>query len=366
MVLSSFSARHFRNIEDCKLSFTSGVNLLVGENAQGKTNVLEGIYLFARGKSFRGGSEREMTQFGNDGFSLAIDFHDGRREQTLTYSYEAGNRRREKNGAPIRLKEMLGVFRAVLFYPEHLQIVKGSPEKRRDFLNIAVSGTDPSYITLYANYVKILENRNALLKGASKGLPLDRDELIAWSESLAAAATEIYLRRRAYLTGFSTRAQEMLRDISSERETLFLRLEADVDGETPEGVLEDYRACFLNHFERECAAGCTLFGPHRDDIEIRLSDLDARVYASQGQQRSIVLALKLAEGEYVRDKTGDDPVFLFDDVLSELDASRRAYLLGTGKERQLILTSCEENIGQEVNHVIRVSGGNYVSAYWER
>lgn len=363
MILSSFRAQHFRNIETCELSFTSGVNLLIGENAQGKTNVLEGIYLFARGKSFRGGVERELTQFGSDGFSLGITFSDGRREQTLTYAFLGGSRRREKNGAPVRLGEMLGVFRAVLFYPEHLQIVKGSPEKRRDFLNVAVSGIDPAYIPLYAKYVKILENRNALLKQASRGLPVDREELIAWSESLAVAATDIYLRRRAYLLGFAPHAAEQLRAISGEKETLALSLESDATGETERDALEEYRACFLSHFERECAAGCTLFGPHRDDVGILLSDLDARIYASQGQQRSIVLALKLAEGEYAREKAGDYPVFLLDDVLSELDASRRAYLMDAGRDRQLILTSCEEESASGAENLIRVSGGNYVSAY---
>ena len=185
MILSSFRAHQFRNIGDCELFFTPGVNLLIGENAQGKTNVLEGIYLFARGKSFRGGAERELTKFGTDGFSLGITFRDERREQALTYSFEGGSRRREKNGAPVKLGEMLGVFRAVLFYPEHLQIVKGAPEKRREFLNVAVAGVDTTYLGLYTKYAKILENRNALLKQASKGLPVDREELVAWSESLA-------------------------------------------------------------------------------------------------------------------------------------------------------------------------------------
>ena len=209
----------------------------------------------------------------------------------------------------------------------------------------------------------VLENRNALLKQASKGLPVDREELVAWSESLALAATDVYLRRRAYLLGFAPRAEEQMSAISDEKETLLLTLEADTDKETPEAVADDYRACFLSHLERECAAGCTLFGPHRDDIGILLSGLDARVYASQGQQRSIVLALKLAEGEYNREKTGDYPVFLLDDVLSELDASRRAYLLGAGGERQLIVTSCEETMCGAAENIIRVSGGNYVSAY---
>ena len=222
---------------------------------------------------------------------------------------------------------------------------------------------DPAYLGLYTKYAKILENRNALLKQASKGLPVDREELVAWSESLALAATDVYLRRRAYLLGFAPRAEEQMSAISDKKETLLLTLKADTDKETPEAVADDYRACFLSHLERECAAGCTLFGPHRDDIGILLSGLDARVYASQGQQRSIVLALKLAEGEYNREKTGDYPVFLLDDVLSELDASRRAYLLGAGEERQLIVTSCEETMCGAAENIIRVSGGNYVSAY---
>lgn len=364
MQLSCFEARDFRNIVSCRIPFTPGVNLLVGDNAQGKTNVLEGIYFFARGKSFRGAGEQEITRIGADGFSLTLSFRDQRREQILQYEKTAGGRRRTKNGAPITLQEMLGAFRAVLFYPEHLQIVKAGPEKRRDFLNVAVAGVDPSYVRLYASYVKILENRNALLKQAAKGLPVDRDELIAWSESLATVAATVYARRCAYIKGFAPIASELMSELTGGRERLHISYRADVAAETEEEAREAYRALFIGDIARETLAGCTLCGVHRDDMILALSDMDARTFASQGQQRSIVLALKLAEGEYSRMLTGEYPVYLFDDVLSELDVSRRAYLLGAGRgERQLILTSCEGGLGQVVDHEISVSGGQYVSAY---
>lgn len=364
MHLSCFEARDFRNIVSCRIPFTPGVNLLVGDNAQGKTNVLEGIYYFARGKSFRGAGEQELTRIGKDGFSLTLSFRDQRREQSLQYEKTAGGRRRTKNGAPITMQEMLGAFRAVLFYPEHLQIVKAGPEKRRDFLNVAVAGTDPSYVRLYASYVKILENRNALLKQAAKGLPVDREELIAWSESLAAAAATVYARRCAYIKGFAPIAADLMSELTGGRERLHISYRADVTAETEKEAEDTYRKLLTDNLARESFAGCTLFGVHRDDMIFTLSDMDARTFASQGQQRSIVLALKLAEGEYNRMLTGEYPVYLFDDVLSELDVSRRAYLLGLGRgERQLILTSCEGELGHAADHEISVSGGQYVSAY---
>ena len=186
MILKRFKAENFRNIECCDISFDSGVNLLYGNNAQGKTNAVEGIYLFARGKSFRASEDKELIKFGADGFRIFIEYEDKKGINTLEYALFGRERRRRKNGYKIdKIKEMLGSFKAVLFYPDDLGLVKDSPEERRAFLNVAISQCYDSYITYYSNYKKALENRNCLLKLSSKGMYVDENELISWSHYMA-------------------------------------------------------------------------------------------------------------------------------------------------------------------------------------
>ncbi len=361
MYLKKFKASNYRNIEACELTFERGVNLLIGENAQGKTNALEGIYSFARGKSFRGAGDAELVRFDTEGFETEITFEDQNREQTLYYSYLGGKRTRLRNGVKMtRVGDTLGHFRAVLFYPEHLQIIKGGPAERRELINIAISQLNGQYVRDYTAYQKILDNRNFLLKSAQKGGYIDMDELAAWSMQLADYAAEIHTVRAAYIKGLTPYTSAFLNEISSEKETLTLSYLSDSEREDTEGAREDYRRIFQEHTDREIAAGCTLWGVHRDDIEFLLNGRSARLFASQGQQRSCVLAVKLAEGEYAREITGDYPVYLFDDVLSELDAGRRAYVLGMSGERQLILTACDSHLEGAGYHEIRVNGGKYV------
>ena len=341
MHLLTLTAENYRNIGSASLSFQPGVNLLFGQNAQGKTNALECIYLFARGKSYRGASDENLVRFGEKGFRIGISFHAAGGEQTLEYRYYDGSRKRLKNGAPIRLSEMMGLFRAVLFCPEHLSLVKGSPQERRAFLNIAVSQCRPLYLKLCDEYNRILENRNCLLKEIQKGFHFDSDELFSWTERLSDVSAQIAAYRIRYLKELEPHAKDLLSDLSGSREKLTLTYESEAEGEEKDEIKKSYRRLFSEKREREIAAGCTLFGAHRDDMDIQINGISARAYASQGQQRSVVLALKLAEGEVCRDETGEYPVFLFDDVMSELDETRRGYVLKEAGERQVILTACE-------------------------
>lgn len=364
MILRRLQAQGFRNIESCDISFESGVNLLVGENAQGKTNAMECIYYFARGKSFRGSSDASLIRYGDCGFSASISFCSNEREQTLSYTLENGVRDRRRNGVPLKkLSEMLGHFRAVLFFPEHLQIIKAGPYERREFLNIAISQNNPLYIGLYSEYNRILENRNILLKYAQKGLYVDTAELDAWSEQMARVAARIYMHRLSYVRGLAPYAEAILRDLSGQRETLSLSYLADIQAEGEEEAYLAYLKLLESERGREMAAGYSLFGIHRDDLEVEINGHSAREFGSQGQQRSCVLALKMAEGEYSRVLTGEYPVFLFDDVLSELDEKRRSYVLGDTGERQFILSACERLPENSGYHEIRVEGGRYVSTH---
>lgn len=360
MILKGFRARNFRNIESCELEFSPGTNILLGENAQGKTNAIEGIYIFARGRSFRKGDDKDLVKFGTDGFNISIDYNDNTGENTLEYALHGRERRRKKNGYKItRVSEMMGSFRAVLFSPDDLTLVKGGPDERREFLNVAISQCYPSYIAFYSDYKKALENRNALLKNASKGLYFDERELLAWSEQLAEYASFVYLKRKEYIKKLEVYASRFMKDISDGREELLLSYKSDIccESDLREDIVREYIAVFTENLARERAAGVSLYGPHREDIFITVNGKDARIFSSQGQQRSIVLSLKMAEGEVSRELFSEYPVFLFDDVLSELDEKRQSFVLSGMTGRQIIITSCERL--RVAGDVTEVKGGYF-------
>ena len=359
MIIKSFRAQNFRNIEKCSLEFDSSVNLLLGENAQGKTNAVEGIYIFARGRSFRRGDEKDLIRFGEEGFNLFIEYEDKDGKNTLEYAVFKRERRRKKNGYKIsRASEMVGNFKAVLFSPDDLTLVKGGPEERREFLNVAISQCFPSYISIYSDYKKALENRNALLKAASKGMYFDESELDAWSNSLAEYASLIYIQRKEYIKKLEVYAKSFMADISDGKEELSFEYKTDIEemkDASKEKIKEEYIRIFKENILKERIAGVTLYGPHREDIIIKINGNDSRIFSSQGQQRSIVLSMKMAEGEVSRELFSEYPVFLFDDVLSELDEKRQNFVLDGMKDRQIIITSCERL--RTAGKVIEVKGG---------
>lgn len=362
MIIKRFKAEGFRNIDGCDITFEKGTNLILGNNAQGKTNAVEGIYTFARGKSFRAAEDKELVGFGKEGFRIYIEYEDKTGENSLEYAFFGRERRRKKNGYPIKsVKEMIGSFRAVLFYPDHLGLVKDSPEERRSFLNIAIGQCYPIYISRYSDYKNALENRNCLLKNASKGLFVDREELLSWSYSLSEYSSYIYSERKEYIKKLEKYAKIIMRDISDGKEELSLIYKSDIkeDIDKPEDITAAYRKIFTEQIDREIIVGSSLFGPHRDDIDILINGKSARHFASQGQQRSVVLAIKLAEGEVNREIYGEYPVFLFDDVLSELDSKRKKYLLSGIKDKQIIMSGCEKDSDVMADKVIEVCGGEF-------
>ncbi len=364
MILKRFSAENFRNIEKCDIIFDNGVNLLHGNNAQGKTNLIEGIYLFSRGKSFRAREDSELVKFGKEGFRIYIEYEDKNGNGTLEYASFGREKQRKKNGYKInKVTEMIGGFKAVLFYPDDLSLVKGGPEERRSFLNVAISQCYPSYIKYYSDYKKALENRNCILKLISKGMYADRLELEMWSNSLAEYASYIYIMRDEYIKRLSYYSKRIMSDISLLKEDIEIIHDCSVFEENKERhkIKENYIRIFHDNLDKECAAGVTLYGPHRDDIKIKINSNDARYFASQGQQRSIVLSLKLSEGEIIKEKFGEYPVFLFDDVLSELDEIRRNYVISGTNEKQIIITSCDpDEFGKMNIKKIDVAEGKYV------
>ncbi len=367
MILKSFTAENFRNIEKCNIEFSKGVNLLIGDNAQGKTNAIEGINIFSRGKSFRGADEGSLIKFGEKGFRIKIEYESKSGCENLEYAVFEKERVRKKNSYKIsKVSEMIGSFKSIIFYPDNLRIVKEGPEERRSFLNIAISQCYPEYIKYYSNYKNALENRNCILKFASKGFLIDDNEIKSWSFSLAEYASFIYLYRKKYIEMLKKHAEKIIDEISDGKEKTDIFYKSDIDDENineREKIKEKYMEIMEREMDNEKKAGVSLFGPHRENLEIKINGKSARNFASQGQIRSIVLALKLAEGEVIKDLFGEYPVFLFDDVLSELDEKRKRYIIDGNKEKQIIITSCDDDKNNiRAEKTIDVRGGFYVSS----
>ncbi len=382
MRLKRFSAENFRNIEGCDISFAPGVNLFRGDNAEGKTNVVEGIYLFSRGKSHRTSDERDMVRFGTEGFRVRIEYESKDGISTLEYAHFGRERLRKKNGYKIsRLAEMVGEFKCVLFYPDNIEIVKDGPDERRAFLNVALSQVYPAYLGYYTKFKEALDSRNRLLKLSRDG-GISEAEIAAWSDSMAEYASYIYIMRVEYLKRLEVHVARIAAELSSGEDIISLGYKSDIDPEcvrlshgecstapietdiSRERVKEEYYKILTRDIPRECAAGTTLWGVQRDDIIINISGHPARSFASQGQKRSIVLALKLAEGEVIREMFGEYPVFLFDDVLSELDEGRRRYIIEGMGDRQIIITSCEgDELEARADAIFEVKEGSYVPSY---
>ena len=353
----------FRNIERASVRFAPGVNVLYGNNAQGKTNLLEAVYFAAIGKSFRSVHAKECIAFGKEAAALSLDFTAQGRLQNITMQlYQSRVRSVEKNHVRVgKMSELVGAFRAVLFCPEQLALVKGGPAERRQFLDIAISAREPAYLAALQRYAHLLKQRNALIRAAEKERAVFDATVELWSQQLAREGAYIARSRKRYLDKAAPFVAACFAEMTEEKEVPQLCYHGCDKAQEPD--YEDLAAIEAHLFERLCknhereiGAGATLYGVHKDDVEIILNEKDARSFASQGQQRSLSLALKLAEGELCREDCGEYPVFLLDDVLSELDGARREYLLHKIKGKQVIMTTCEPAFGH-ADHVIHVENG---------
>ena len=372
MQCKKIEVENFRNIEKASVEFSPGVNLLLGDNAQGKTNLLEAVSLMAIGKSFRGARDADLIRFGCDRATITLDYCDRIRDMRLTATLMAGRKRRmEQNGLPVaKMSELIGGLRVVLFCPEHLSIIKSGPELRRNFLDVAISQLRPVYMSSLQRYNKILKERNRLIKEASESEAARRileDTIDVWSEQLAHEGAIIARYRVEYIQKMRQAAALVFCDMTQGREvpdfhyvgTAHLASEEDyLDQKKTEAALLDLLTA--SH-AREIGAGYTLWGVHRDDIDITLNGVCARLFASQGQQRSLALSMKLAEGDICHLECAEHPVYLFDDVLSELDARRRDYLTGRIRDKQVILTTCEASETARLldANVIKVKSGTF-------
>ena len=365
MECNKIRIRDFRNIEQAEIEFDSGVNILCGENAQGKTNLLEAIHFTALGKSFRTSHDEEMIRFGAESCEVSMDFTDSVRKQNITVRMMAGKRKHiEQNKVKVgRVSDIVGAFRTVLFCPEHLSLIKEGPGERRNYLDIAISQLYPVYLKSLQKYNQILKQRNQLIRNAEEDRRTFDSTVEFWSAQLAHEAAVIAKYRYRYIKMAEEHIKACFAEMTGEREKptavyLGSSKQAPEEYEDVESTEEAYLSLLTSHYDREIGAGSTLWGIHKDDIEIMLNDKPARAFSSQGQQRSLALSMKLAEGEVCAHVCGEKPVFLFDDVFSELDSTRRAYLSGKMEGRQVIITTCEPS-GIAGGKMIKVENGTF-------
>lgn len=342
MLIKDLYLKDWRNGEENILSFSPQTTLICGENAAGKTNILEGICFFAAGKSFRGCKDKELIRFGCDTSAADITYvSNGVTNKMGVRLKKNAKKTFLKNGAPIsKMSEFLGAFRCVIFTPDHLDLVKGAPEGRRRFTDMAICQSFPRHVAALNEYNRLLIQKNAHLKGNA----VFEELLEVYDERMAVLAANITVNRRKYIKALEESGKSFLYDMSEEREELSLTYITQSEGEKTNEIKESYLYLFKEKRGAEIEKRMTLCGPQKDDISIHINRKSAKSFCSQGQQRSIVLALKLAEGEISRSLTGEYPVFLLDDVLSELDENRRDYILKRIEGRQVIITGCDENM----------------------
>ncbi len=358
MIIKSCELSSFRNAESERIEFSPTVNVIYGENAQGKTNILEGIYIFARGKSFRAFKDKEIIQFGKSVAYSKIEYEKKKEKNTLGVEIsKSAPKKFYKNGVRAeRTADIIGEFRAVLFCPSHLGIVSDSASVRRNFLDVAISQLKPIYIKMMSRYNNVLANRNAILKMSDEEREQYRSMIDIYSSELASLNADIADVRREYVRKLDYWVKEIFGQMTNGKEMPKITYETGADKEdfeSRERLKNKYHALLSENYDREVKYGATLFGIHKDDLKIEINGRDARFYASQGQQRSLALAMKMAEGEISRESCSEYPVFLLDDVLSELDINRRKYVLSNINNRQVIITSCEPLVFEnaETNYI---------------
>ncbi len=355
--LAHLRLRDFRNYARLDADFAPGFHLLLGDNAQGKTNVLEAIYLMATLRSFRGVGSAQMIRHGQRGYFVGGKIV-GQVEHEIKMFWSSRERNLQLDNRPVKkIGDYLGTLRTVVFCTEDLQLIKGTGRTRRRFIDLLLSQTQPGYLALLQRYMQVVRSRNALLKQHSP----DQLLLDSFSEQLVKLGSEIIRHRRDLIPKLSPLARLAYRRISNDAEELRITYEPSVKS--------DFAVELAQAREREQRFRATLLGPHRDDLEFLLKEKSASQFASEGQKRTLAIALKMAQAEYLTGIHGSAPVLLIDDVMGELDAKRRSGLLPLLERTrqssgQVFMTCTEENWPRELGRDIQrwvVINGNVIA-----
>ncbi|NLY29317.1 MAG: DNA replication/repair protein RecF [Firmicutes bacterium] len=359
MHVEALELSQFRNYRSLSIELDPHLNIFVGDNAQGKTNLLESVYFLATGRSHRTNRDGDLINWHGEEAQVRAQIQTAMGSFAMRANLSRDRRKRFMIGGEElrRQSDLLGFLNVVLFSPDDLQLVKGSPSMRRAFIDLLLAQTSKVYRYDLVNYNKVLQQRNSFLKGIAEGRA-KREDLMLWDEQLVRYGTQIMFRRAKAVDQIGELASISHREISGGEETLtvhYLPFYA-AEGTSSEAlralsadeIAEDFAKGLAANRHQEMRRGVTLVGPQRDDILFRVDGKDARQFASQGQQRTVVLAAKLAELEFMREEVGEYPVLLLDDVLSELDFSRRSSFLEIISNRvQTLLTTTDRGNFQQ-------------------
>lgn len=332
MIIKSIELSNFRNYESLDLDFDYGTNILYGNNAQGKTNILEAVSVSGTTRSHKGSKDKEMIRFGEEEAHIKTVVN----KKDMDYQIDVHMKKNKTKGIAVnkvplkKASELFGILNIVFFSPEDLNIIKNGPSERRRFLDSELCQLDKIYLSDLAKYNKILNQRNKLLKDMVFRPDL-KETLPIWDAQLIDYGKRIIKRRKSFVDELNEIVFNIHKQISGEKEELVLKYEPNIDDAFFHDELNSAK-------ERDMRFCQTSVGPHRDDMQFSVFDVDIRKYGSQGQQRTSALSLKLAEIELVKRNINETPVLLLDDVLSELDSSRQNYLLNSIHDIQTIIT----------------------------
>ena len=346
MYIKSLTLRNFRNYSSEHIDFSPGTNLIYGNNAQGKTNILEAIYLFSHGRSHRAKQDIELISFDAPYsmqeikfFSQDRDFH-----SQMVINKNGKKMIKVNNIAITKLSKLMSYLNIVLFSPEDLSLVKGSPSVRRRFMDSAISQLYPNYLASLVSYQKALTQKNTLLKTLRKSGVKSDSGLSAWNMILASEGEKIKNYRNEFIKTLSDFSKSIQAEISGEE--LILEYEPNIKDD------EDILTFLENHQRREIEYASSLFGIQRDDIKITVSGHDTRFFCSQGQQRTAALSLKIAQADFTEHIKDEYPILLLDDIMSELDKKRRSYLWNKIRDKQVLIT-CTDIDDFEISDTVK-------------
>lgn len=332
MYIESLSLDFFRNYSHLSMEFDPKVNIFYGQNAQGKTNLLEAIYLCATGRSHRSQYDREMIHWNQEEAHIQILLQKEHGKQKIDMHLKKNSKKGAAlNGVALqKLGQLLGTLHVVMFSPEDLALIKNGPKERRRFLDMELCQLYPVYYYNLQQYYRLLKQRNQLLKSLQKKPELI-DTLPIWDEQLVSLGSQIIQTRQEFIQHLNEKIQPIHHHITGQKESLVIQYEKDI-------TLDEYGNKLKKSRGRDIDQGNTSVGPHRDDLSFWINQVDVRLYGSQGQQRSVALSLKLGEIELVKETIKDVPVLLLDDVLSELDRHRQYHLMDYISDLQTFLT----------------------------
>jgi len=361
MIVKSLSAANFRNYKKEHIEFSEGTNVIYGNNAQGKTNLLEAVYLFSSGKSHRTKSDSELIRFGENFMKLGIEFSDKDRDYKAIMQIGSDLKKSVKiNNVPItKLSMLMRYLNVVMFSPGDLEIIKGAPQMRRRFLDEAISQLYPVYLKNLISYHKNLAQKNSLLKKLKITGKADDAMLSVWNEQIAECGSVIMKYRKEFIERLCIYAGEIHSEISGEKLNLVYTpsIECDIIN------TENFLAKLESVKAREVENGSGLYGIQRDDIRFFINDNEVRTYASQGQQRTTVLSLKMSQMEIIKEDRDEYPVLLLDDIMSELDITRRTYLANRIRGKQVIITCTDSDMVEigEDTRLFKVENGRIIT-----